>query len=149
VSRFADPTATAPVSLGPCQCPGRPHEQDEATVRWQLGASALARIGRAELDGAVNHDPMAAYRQQVIETLVSWNLLIDGPADDGGKPVAVPINARSIAELDIDTLKTLAEGADELISNKGQVPNASGAPSPASPRGSASRTRTSPGKRGT
>jgi hypothetical protein len=150
MSRFADPTATRRVSLGACQCPGTPHEEDEAFLRWQLGASALARIGRAELDGAVNHDPLAAYRAVVAETVVSWNLLIRGPADDnGGKAIAAPITEHTIAELDLSTLKTLAEAADHLITTEGQLPNASGAPSAASPRGSASRTRTRTRKRGT
>lgn len=137
MSRFADPTATAVVSLGACQCPGTPHERDEATVRWQLGASALARIGRAELEGAVRLDPMAAYRQTVAETLLIWNLLI---SDEDGQPVAAPITERAIGELDLATLKLLAETADTLISDKGKLPNASGAPSLASSRGSASRS---------
>jgi hypothetical protein len=142
VSRFADPTAVAVIDLGACQCPGTPHERDEATVRWQLGASALARIGRAELDRAVNHDPYASYRQTVVETLVSWNLLIAPPADsEDRRPVPVPITDRAIGELDLATLKALAEGADELIQNKGELPNASGAPSADSSRESASPTR--------
>ena len=136
VSRFADPPQLRS-SLGACQCPGTPHERDEATVRWQLGASALARFGRAELEGAVRLDPMAAYRQTVAETLLIWNLLI---SDEDGQPVAAPITERAIGELDLATLKRLAETADTLISDKGKLPNASGAPSLASSRGSASRS---------
>ena len=140
MSRFADPTATADIDLGACQCPGTPHEVDTATVRWDLGASALARIGRAELDGAVNLDPMAAYRQVVLETVVSWNLLDSkGPA---------PLTLASIVELDVDTLKAIAEKADALISGKGSLPNASGGPSRGSPPASKSPTR-STRKRGT
>lgn len=143
MSRFADPTATAVLSLGACQCPGTPHEQDEARIRFQLGASALARIGRAEIDGAVRLDPFAAYRQTVLETTVSWNLL---RADAGGGVLSVPITPATVAELDQDTLKALAEGADKLIQNAGTLPNTSGAPSAESSRESASptpkRTRT-------
>ena len=138
MSRFADPNATEVIDLGPCQCPGTPHEHDEATVRWDLGASALARIGRAELEGAARLDPMAAYRQVVLETVVSWNLLV---ADEHGSAVSAPITERTIAELDLPTLQSLAEGADRLVRERGRLPNASGAPSPASSRGSASRTR--------
>lgn len=151
MSRLADPLAVETVDLGPCQCPGTPHERDSAVVRWSLGASALARIGRAELEGAVQLDPMAAYRQTVLETVESWNLLWPGPPDEKGDrdPVDVPLTQFAIAQLDVDTLKVIAETADKLISGKGVLPNTSGARSPASPRKSASPTRTSPPKPGT
>jgi hypothetical protein len=144
VSRFGDPLARRTVPIGECQCPGAPHETDEATFRWDLGGSALARIGRAEIEGAVRMDPLAAYRQVVLETLESWNLLWLDPTWNGNgtgrKTVPVPITTGTIAELDADTLKFLAETADGLISERGELPNASGAPSAPSRRGSASRT---------
>ena len=83
MSRFADPLASRLVPLGACQCPGTPHEQDEATIRYEIGGSALARIGRAEIEGAVRMDPMAAYRQTVFETVESWNLLWYAPNENG------------------------------------------------------------------
>lgn len=142
MSRFADPLARTVVALGDCGCPGAPHERDEATFRWQLGASALARIGRAELEGAIQHDPFAAYRQTVLEAVESWNLIWLDPSDDSPdrKAVPVPITPTTIAELDVDTLRFLAETADKLIGNEGALPNASGAPSAASSEASASRT---------
>lgn len=150
MTRFADPTRTSTVVLGPCQCPGTPHEQDEALVRWDIGASAKARIGRAEIEGAVRLDPFASYRQLIEETLVSWNLLVPAPADSKDKtPVPAPITPRVISELDEDTLKRLAEQTDELLTNEGELPNDSSAPSPASSRESASPTRRQTRKRGT
>ena len=151
MSRFADPSATQVLAIGACQCPGTPHERDEATVRWQLGASALARIGRAELEGAVRLDPMAAYRQTILEAVVSWNLLTLGPETKGKErpAVAVPITPATVAELDTDTLTTLAEGIDALVATEGQLPNAFGAPSAASSPGSASHRRTRSPKPGT
>ena len=152
MSRAADPFATTTGTLpGGCQCPGAPHEADTAVIRWSLGASALARIGRAELDGAVNLDPMAGYRQTVVETIESWNLLWLAPAEDGKerKPVPIPITPATVAELDVDTLKFLAETADGLIQNAGTLPNDSGAPSAESPRESASPTPTKTRKRTT
>lgn len=142
MSRFADPGATEVIPLGECQCPDTPHARDEATVRWDISGSALARIGRAELDRVVNHDPFAAYRQTVKETLVSWNLLTLGPPDESGERRAIPapIHEYAIEELDSETLKTIAEGADKLIEAKGKIPNASGAPSEESSRESASPT---------
>ena len=49
MSRFADPSKVDVIPLGACQCLGTPHEQDEATVRWQLGASARPPNRRAAL----------------------------------------------------------------------------------------------------
>lgn len=133
MSRFADPAKVEVVPLGVCQCPGTPHEQDEATIRWDISGSALARIGRAEIEGAVRMDPLASYRQIALETLASWNLI------DGASVAA--INPATIAELDVDTLKVIAEEADKLIGSKGTLPNVPGAPSVASSLGSASPIR--------
>jgi len=145
VSRFGDPLATKTAPIGACQCPGTPHEQDEATFRYDIGGSALARIGRAELEGAVRLDPFAAHRQMVLETVESWNLVWNDPAWNGNgtgrKVVPVPINSGTVAELDETTLITLAKLSDALIQNEGSLPNAPGAPSAASSRGSASPTR--------
>lgn len=139
MSRFADPTAVEVVPLGPCQCPGTPHERDEATVRWQLGASALARVGASELLAAARNDPFASWRQLVLECVVSWNLMA---RDEDGEPYVVAITPAAVAELDEDTLKELAVKADALIQSKGSLPNDSGAPSAESSRESASPTPT-------
>lgn len=141
MSRYADPLAVREVSLGACQCPGTPHETDTATIRWQISGSAMARIGRAELERSVNLDPFAAYRQTVWETLVSWNLLWLDPSYQGKgerKAVPIPINPSTIGELDDGTLRVLAETADQLISSEGSLPNDSGAPSAESSPESAS-----------
>ena len=145
MTRFGDPLATKTVPIGACQCPGTPHEVDEATLRYDIGGSALARIGRAELEGAVRLDPFAAYRQMVLETVESWNLVWPDPTWNGNgtgrKVVPVPITAGSVGELDEGTLVALAKLADALIENEGSLPNAPGAPSAASSHGSASPTR--------
>lgn len=141
MSRFADITALSRYSLGACQCPGTPHDEDYAMYRTQLGASALARIGRAHIEGAVQHDPLAAHRQLVLESVAEWNLLWLDPSDDGKDRavVPVPINAATVELLD-DSIVALANAID--AANGGPAPNGSGAPSRASSRGSASRART-------
>lgn len=148
MSRFVE-TATAEfIFPGGCQCPGKPHEQDVAVVRTQLGASAKARVGRAELEGAVRLDPLAAHRQLVLEAVESWNLLRQVEGENEGEQliVAVPINEATIELLD-ESLVPLAEFIDEHT--RGSPPNASGAPSRESSRGSASRTPKRTPKRGT
>ncbi len=147
VGRFASPNRTEEyVFPGPCRCPGTPHEHDVAQVRVAIGASAKARIGRAELEGAIRLDPLASHRQVILEGVVSWNLLWPNPAQDdpamaAADPVPVPINESTVELLDED-LVPLAEFADRLWSSGDPVPNASGAPSRGSRRGSASPTRT-------
>lgn len=152
VGRFASPNRTEDyIFPGSCRCPGSPHEHDVAKVRVAIGASAKARIGRAELEGAVRLDPLAAHRQIVLEGVASWNLLWPDPAEDDSEtatPVPVPINEATIELLDED-LVALAEFADRLWSDGDPVPNASGAPSRGSRRGSASRTPRPTPTRGT
>ena len=149
--RFADPNRTEEfVFPGACRCPGAPHEQDTARVRVMIGSSAKARIGRAELEGAVRLDPLAAHRQVVLEGVTSWNLLWPNPAAEDPETataVPVPINEGTI-ELLGDDLVPLAEFADGLWSG-GPSPNASRAPSHALRSGSASPTRRKTQTRGT
>lgn len=152
MGRFADPFATETFRWsGGCQCPGEPHEFDEAEFRVSLGASALARIGRAEIEGAVTNDPYAAHRQLVIESVVSWNLLWLAPLKEGDteedrKPVPVAVNPVTVAELG-ESIIELAQAIDARIS--GGPPNDSSVPSQASPQGSASPTRKKIQTRGT
>lgn len=155
--RFANPNRTVDFTFpGGCRCPGAPHDADVAKVRVLIGASAKARIGRAELEGAVRLDPLAAYRQVVLEGVREWNLLWPNPAveetaegenDKEAEPVLVPINEGTI-ELLGDDLVPLAEFIDNIWSG-GPDPNGSGAPSRGSSRGSASRIRTRTRTRGT
>ncbi len=138
--RFADPHATREYVFGPCQCPGAPHEQDTAEVLLRVSPSAKARIGRAELEGAVRLDPLAAHRQMVLEGVVRWNLLWpdpNGKENGSAKPLAVPINAASVELL--EDLVPLAEWIDKLW--EGSDPN-SAAPSRGLRRGSKRPTPT-------
>lgn len=143
MSRFADPSKVAVVKLGPCECPGTPHEQDEATVRWDLSASALARVGQAQMQKP--RDFYAPYRALIVEAVASWNLLVL----HNGEPVPVPCVAATVAELDEATLDKLGAAIDDLIEKQGAVPNDSGAPSAESPQASASPTPTKTPKPGT
>lgn len=143
MTRFADPSKVSVVPLGACQCPGTPHTQDEATIRWDLSASALARVGQAQL--LAGSDFYAPYRALIVESVASWNLMVL----HNGEPVPVPVVPATVAELDEATLDMLGEAIDKLIADKGAVPNGSGAPSAESPQESASPTPTTTPKPGT
>lgn len=143
MTRFADPSKVTVVPLGACQCPGTPHTQDEATIRWDLSASALARVGQAQL--LAGADFYAPYRALIVEAVAAWNLMVT----HNGEVVPVPVVAATVAELDEDTLDRLGKAIDDLIQNKGTLPNDSGAPSAESPQESASPTPTKTPKPGT
>ena len=116
--------ATADVRLGDCRCPGRPHEEDTAEVLLELPWDVLVDVGM--LNGG------AAYRRLVLGALVSWNLV-----DIDGEPV--PIGTDTVARLRPDRLDPIATAVNAAY-ERGQapLPNAPGAPSRRSRRGSAS-----------
>ncbi len=123
--------ATRPVSLGPCQCPGSPHEEDTAEVYTVLGWDDLVDVGMAESEGA-------GRRILTTRAIASWNLV----ELDDGEQKPVPVSEATVRLLGAETLETIAEAVNEAYARgRDPVPNASGAPSPASSRGSASRSR--------
>lgn len=149
VGRFASPFRTETyVFPGECQCPGSPHDQDTAEVLVRISASAKARIGRAEIEGAVSLDPLRAHRQVVLEGVVRWSLRWPDPeAPDqtvASAGIPVPVNAASVELL--DDLVPLAEWIDRLWDSGD--PN-SAAPSRKSRRGSKSQVQMMTPARGT
>jgi hypothetical protein len=122
VSRFVNKDSTRPVDLGPCQCPGKPHERDEAVVRSRLGYLEIAAISGAnsaeDVADTFTTDDSPFDGHPVI---VSWNL-----HDENG-----PVEATAIAlkRLDAETLGPIVEAVNETIEASGQSPNGSGAPS--------------------
>lgn len=139
MSRFADPTATDLVDLGSCQCPGTPHERDEAVIRTSLGHSEESQAGVAgwaATNGAYFDWEKARDKLLEIAT-IRWTLL-----DESGAPV--PVSATWIGRLDEATRNVLAGAIDEKTSKATPLPNASGAHSGNGSRASASRTRKTP-----
>jgi len=115
---------TRTVVLGPCRCPGRPHEDDTAEVRTELSWDVLVDVGL--LAGG------AAYRRLVSGALVSWNL-----TDIDGDPV--PITPETVSRLRADRLDPIADAVNAAYERaQAPLPNGSGAPSRRSRRVSAS-----------
>lgn len=127
MSRFADPAARETIDFGPCECPGTPHESDWAKLRGELSPSDIRRA--IALDGLDDEGVAAG----LVEFIPEWNLL--GP---NGEPW--PPAADSILALKLATMKALIDGLAKVVGESSSLPNGSGAPSPASSRGSASRT---------
>ena len=132
MSRFADADDVVTKAIGPCECPGTPHAQDEAVFYRRLGHGALGEINTAGwISGrGVVFDSMASQRKLIELDVVSWNLL-----DPKGLPIAP--SEMAIARLDAETVVRLAELANEAL-QKEPLPNDPGAPSADSSQASAS-----------
>lgn len=135
MTRFVNPAATRTVDLGPCECPGTPHENDWAKVRAELSGSEIARIQQAPQteDGLT---------EAIIPFIPEWNLL--SPSGDEW-----PVTADAISLLNAATLTAITNVLTEVLAESSRLPNPSSAPSPASSRGSASKTLKALPKTGT
>ena len=140
MSRFANPEALAEVDLGPCECPGAPHDHDAVQIRAEYSAREIILLSRemeqmekADADDAALSDALTKY-------VVSWNLI-----GNDGEPC--PPDAASLALLKSSTLTTIVTAIGDAIKDNEQLPNPSGAPSAASSPESASPdpTATTPG----
>jgi hypothetical protein len=127
VSRFVDPEARRTVPLGPCDCPGTPHDQDEAYIRDRMSGQEVADfLGVDRQDGP---DIMAGF-------VLGWNLL-------GVKGEAVEVSAKALLLLDAVTLNAVVTAIGKVaIESSRAVPNGSAARSRATSRASGSPTRT-------
>jgi hypothetical protein len=124
--RFADPAAVDRLVLGPCGCPGTPHDEDWANLRTELSGAdwlAIAQGGTSVALGII---------------VVDWNLC------DAAGPVAP--DTEHLANLDMATF-TLIDGWVAKHLEFPALPNGSGAPSRNGSRASASHIRTIPTRR--
>lgn len=126
MSRFLN--STRRVELGACQCPGAPHaDGDWVDMRAATPWGALMDAGAADT-------PSLAYLALAVGTISGWNLV-----DEDG--AGVPVTRDSVAALDGTTFTALIEDINQAAVTGNALPNASGAPSRPSRRGSAtSRT---------
>ena len=88
MSRFANPRSTGRFVLGPCACPGTPHDEDVMVLRTELGTLELVELDDADAAGALRI------------LLVDWNLL-----DDDGTPA--PIDDDHLRRLYTDSFEAL------------------------------------------
>ena len=111
MSRF-DPVPDIPVAIGPCECPGEPHDGGDVVYL----APVLSAPGGMAAQGAIADASDDAVRLQELlwrvyrdHCITSWNLL-----DEEGEPV--PLTARNI-ELALPYGKggrIVADKADDL-----------------------------------
>jgi len=144
--RYADARATKEISLGPCSCPGTPHVNgDAAVVRTEAGwaemKSAWGAGQRFHDDGSPFYDEALGDASAIARFTRSWTLVDE---IEKGRREIRPITVANVLALDEPTFAALKAHFDSLVEAKGRLPNGSGAPSVASPRGSASPRRTTP-----
>lgn len=106
--RATDPVR---VPLGACECPGTPHEEDEAWLRPRLKPEAaiavLSILGDDDLTDHVADLGSAIGMAFLRGGLLRWNIL-----DDAGEPI--PLSAIEDDSLDWDTtIRPIAEAATE------------------------------------
>lgn len=122
MSRFADPRVTEKLTLGPCACPGTPHEEDWLLLRTELGADDTLRIA------------MGSSLDAMEVLLVDWNLL-----DNDGSKAAV--DREHISRLYADNFDALNDFTTKYA-RMSTLPKASAEPSADSSRGNGSRPLT-------
>jgi hypothetical protein len=131
VSAFVVPpwegAGTTRVEVGPCSCPGEPHGTDWVEVRTILPWRVRVNIAQAPTEGDAR---LAAY----VAGIAAWSF-----TDPDGEPVPVtPANIELLAD---PVLEAIAPALGEALA-RSVAPNASGAPSRRSSRGSAKSPRT-------
>lgn len=125
------------LTLGPCECPGTPHETDWVDVAEVITWDALVDVGLAASEGA-------ARLALVTRAIRAWNLV-----DEDGETIEVVEEA--VRLLDPATLTPIAEVVNEAYERaSAPLPNGRSAPSARSQPESApsSPTTPMPGRRG-
>lgn len=143
MSRFADPAATRELDLGPCQCPGTPHDRDNVTYRYEFGDGELESIGSAGVDpDGGPYDYGKANDRMLALAVVSWNL-VTGQTLPDGRPVPVAINSRTMSLLDHETRDAISIAVDRA-KREAEIPKPPTAPSQDSSQESGSPTPIAP-----
>jgi len=103
MGNYVDPEAVRPpIALGPCGCPGTPHDTDYVTIAQELGygdRGILSQLAR-------NKGPEAYEQGIVIVGVKAWTLVLPD-----GKPR--PIDTTQVAQLDMATMRRLL--ADDVL----------------------------------
>lgn len=122
---FADPEASKPFVLGPCRCPGTPHEEDYIDLRCDLAAPQVGQLEVAA-DGI----------DRLKFLILGWNMV-----DADAQPI--PVDRDHIERMYLDIFRRINPWITKNV-RTGSVPNGSSAPSRHGSRASASQIRTIP-----
>ena len=119
MSRFANPDAKERLVLGPCECPGKPHDEDWMDLRTELGAEDALALSQGN-----SIDALAVL-------VVGWNLL-----DHDGS--SAPVDRDHLGRLYTDSFEPLNGWIEQHV-RLTALPNRSAARSPITSVASGSR----------
>lgn len=134
MGNYVDPAATRPVTIGPCRCPGTPHEADTADIVVRFGYGELARIRQTTRAAGLE----AGYQVAILLGVKRWNLVLPDRS-------ARNVDAEQVGRLDEPTVNRLLD--DELLGaafEEEELPLPSAAPSPSGSQASGTLTPTTP-----
>jgi hypothetical protein len=106
---------TVAVPIGPCSCPGTPHEHDSVDLRSKLGLAAGTMLQRLIVEANQSRPDAAELTGQLSEAylrvgVVGWSFV-----DEKGKPVPVtPATLREYLLDDFERAIAVADAADDL-----------------------------------
>lgn len=100
--RFIDRNRTERREIGPCECPGKPHETDYINVRVRLSYPDQLHLADSYAQGAVE-GMWSLFNLRV----ASWNFL-----DERGKPV--PLSRANWQNLDESTAKAIQDEIEKV-----------------------------------
>lgn len=123
MSRFADTRSTTRIPLGPCECPGAPHDEDYALVRSELSATEIARFAMSDASTVAI---VAA------DFVTEWNLV-------GANGQPWPPSPESLLALKTGSITPIV-AAISAACRASSLPNTSAAPSAGSSLASGSPT---------
>lgn len=116
MSRFVDRQNARFVDLGPCDCPGKPHDKDWMKVRPKLTYGETLELGDAYGTGGTK----AGVTFLLTAAIIEWSWV-----DEAGKPV--PIETETFENLEPD----VADRLNTLVTKEKKAdPKRSGARSP-------------------
>lgn len=118
VSRFADPSRTTTIPLGPCLCPGGVHGDDSAEIRSEIGDGEFrSAVNRGGFSGGPVFDPAKSDDEFIATFTTSWTFL-----DRVGQPM--PITARNASLLDEGTRLAFIAGLNAAAGSSVQISKA-------------------------
>lgn len=137
MTNYIDPEARRPpIAIGPCQCPGTPHDQDYVTIVERFGYGAKGQIREV----ARRSGPEASNQMVILLGVKEWSFVLP---DNSPRP----IDAVQVANLPEPLVERLLE--DDILglaflADEEPLPNGSSALSPSGSPESATSTPTSP-----
>lgn len=111
MSHLVDRNKVKVVELGPCECPGKPHDTDSVRIRETLSYADMLHLADSSAQGTTEA-LWALFNMRV----ASWNLV-----DEKGK--SLPLSRAVWQNLSQQTASTIQEAISEIDDESTELPN--------------------------